>query len=297
MLAESQTDEYFERMKNSLGDKQKLLKFVKPGHVLDVGAGGGDLAEAVRLTGSTVTALDGSFQAIEHMNEEYPHLKTVQAYTSEMSELFEPETFDTIICSSILHEVYSYSEKSDKMDELNEALEIFNKFLKPGGRLLIRDGVKPNSWETEAFIKFIDKDGLKYLAMYSDESPFYDYDKSAIKIDVNSEINSQETNKVHFERISKNAVQGNLSSIMEFLYTYTWGWKAAPRETREFYGIMTEFEYRTKLESFGFIVQGSKQYLQKGYREHLKPLVDIFDSSGNEITYPSSNMIIVAEKE
>jgi len=288
MLAESQDKVYFDRMESSLGDKERLLNFVKPGVVLDVEAGGGDLAEAIRLQGNTVYTLDGSYQAIKHMNDNYPHVKTVEAYTGEIESIFEPETFDTIICSSILHEVYSYNSREEKMDEIESTLKSFHNLLKPGGKLLIRDGVKPDNWAQEASIKFannkVAEDGMKFFDLYSEISPFYSSGKIA------------KNNAVHFDKTSLTILKGNMQSVMEFLYTYTWGWAGAERETQELYGIMTEKEYNNLLSVYGFHVSQSFQYIQQGYIDNLNHLVKIVDETGRTVAFPSSNMMIVSEK-
>lgn len=294
MLAESHTGTYFDRMESSLGDKKNLLKYIRPGRILDVGAGGGDLAEAMRLLGNDVTALDGSSKAIERIKENYPHLNTIEADTADLEYIYEPETFDTIVCSSILHEVYSYSiDRHNKgfemtnMDVINETLETFYNLLKPGGKLLIRDGVKPDNWENMAMVKFVNeeskKDAKKFLAFFMNNSPF-EYSE---KVD--------ENNFLHFST-GKDYIKGNLQSIMEFLYTYTWGWESAEREVLELYGIMTEGEYCSTLREKGFEIETSYQYLQPGYKEHLDPFVELVSEYGHEIDYPSSNMIIVAGK-
>lgn len=283
MLAESQSELYFTRMANSLGDKTSILEYIAPGRVLDVGAGGGELAQAISEMGNEVYALDGSSPAISHIRSNFPDLEAVEAFTHDLMDKFSPEFFDTIVCSSILHEVFSYGNEGEPSEEaLTQAINDFFTVLKPGGRLIIRDGVKPNNWEDTAYIEFKDETGKEFLDVYKSLSPFY------------SETSGYR--KVHIEEKAKNSFKCDVGSLMEFLYTYTWGVESAERETQELYGIYTEKEYTDLLESHGFFVSLSYQYLQPGYPKNLKDKVSIYDYEGRELPYPSSNMIIVAEK-
>lgn len=285
MLATSHDDRYFARMSSSLGDKKRILDFVKPGKILDVGAGAGDLSEVLRLAGNDVYALDGSSEAIRRIQDKYPAVKAVTAYSYDVLELFEHHSFDTIICSSILHEIYSYGDPVNgtySVDAALDALRSFFKLLKPGGKLVIRDGVMPTEWGREITMRLSTSDAVKYLEMYENKAPFYS-ERPGIR-------------KVHFDKISENCFKGTLASAMEFLYTLTWGWGSAERETQELYGVFTEPEYCNVLENVGFTIEHAEQYLQEGYSEHLEGVTDIFDSFGNKQILPSSNMILVARR-
>lgn len=284
MLAESQSELYFTRMANSLGDKASILEYLVPGRILDVGAGGGELAHVISEMGNKVYALDGSPQAINHIRNNFPDLEAVEAFTHDLVDKFTPGFFDTIVCSSILHEVFSYGNKGEPSEEaLTQAIKDFFTILKPGGRLIIRDGVMPYNWGESTYIEFKDDTGEEFLDTYKSLSPFY------------SDTKGYRT--VHIENgVKENSFECNMGSLMEFLYTYTWGVEAAERETQELYGVHTEEEYIDLLESYGFFVSLSYQYLQPGYPKHLKDKVSIYDYEGRNLPYPSSNMVIVAEK-
>jgi SAM-dependent methyltransferase len=287
MLTKSHDATYFARMAASLGDKERLLEFISPGKILDVGAGGGELAEALRLRGNEVHALDGSSEAIKRIEENFPEVHAVTGYTHELDSLFEPASFDTVICSSILHEVYSYGDPVNgtySIHSVMDALVSFFKLLKPGGVLLIRDGIMPTLWEEEIRMELKNSDSVKFLEMYKEMAPFYS--------------ETPDFRRVSFEEISENShsYRGTLASAMEFLFTLTWGWKSAERETQELYGVFTESGYRLALSVVGFDVEFSTQYLQSGYPLHLDGIADIFDSFGNKKNLPSSNAIFVARR-
>lgn len=285
MITETQDSVYFQRMKSSLGDKNAILDHLIEGSVLDFGAGGGDLSEAIRLYGYNVIAVDGSPAAIEKINENYPLVNTVQSMGHNLLDHFETNSFDNIVCCSILHEVYSYGDDRNLPYDLSNVfrmLEIFNALLRPGGRLIIRDGIAPFNYDEKAIIKFKNDDGMKLFRAYSDSAPFYSqFDNSF--------------GKVNFEIVDEQTIKGSMSSVMEFLYTYTWGWNSLIRESQEFYGILSLEDYCDTLNKNEWKVLFSHEYLQRGYVDHLSKLVEIIDDYGNEIPYPSSNMLIVAE--
>ena len=287
MLTKSHDAIYFARMAASLGDKERLLEFVSPGKILDVGAGGGELAEALRLRGNEVTALDGSSEAIRRIEENFPEVHAVAGYTHELDTLFKPASFDTIICSSILHEVYSYGDPINgqySIRSVMDTLASFFRLLKPGGVLLIRDGIMPTLWDEEVRVELKNSDSVNFLEMYEKSAPIYS--------------DSPDFRRVSFEKVSgnSNTYKGTLASAMEFLFTMTWGWNSAERETQELYGIFTESGYRLALSVNGFDVEHSTQYLQPGYPRHLDGVADIFDSVGNKKNLPSSNAIFVARR-
>lgn len=284
MISSSQNDEYFERMSSSLGDKQKIVDYLIPGIVLDVGSGGGDLAETIRLYGHEVYAIDGSETALKQCQKNFPNVHTVFSMVGDLRNHFSDHSIQNIVCSSILHEVFSYGdcgEPAYQLSTVEKVLQIFHRLLVPGGRLIIRDGVMPDNHSESGYIRF-SGDGMDFLDYYSSHAPFW----------LRNENNAYH---VFLEKCSDNLVTGNMNSIMEFLYTYTWGWASAPRETQEIYGIATEESYMKLLHDNHFSNIYHEQYTQQGYVDHLTPLVKIYDKNFNTASFPSTNMIIVSE--
>lgn len=287
MLSETQDTRYFERMASSLGDKETILPHVIGNRVLDVGAGGGELAEAIRLTGREVWALDGSHAAAKRMAEAYPDLHLLTGLANEVGYLAPQAHFSTIVCSSIFHEVYSYGIPETGPYSI-EAMKITYRalfdVLAPGGRLILRDGIMPSDWDKPVQIRFPDEDGPRFWGSYVRNAPFASWAGDGQRCVHLSESDEQ------------NSYTANLESAMEFLYTYTWGWQSSAREMKELYGVFTEATYREFLTELGFTVLASGQYLQPGYYEHLKDKVQLLDAEGNPQDYPASNFILVAEK-
>lgn len=286
MLESTHNTVYFDRMKSSLGDKARILDYLGHGNVMDFGSGGGDLAEAIRHAGYKVVAVDGSAKAIERSNSMYPEVETIESMGNNLLDHFAPNSFSNIVCSSILHEVYSYGDSTHEPYELKNVIDMFDiffKLLRPGGKLIIRDGVAPSNFYEKYFLKLKTPDGMKFLNDYVHKAPFHDPKMSSF-------------GKVHYEMLGDFVIEADMSSIMEFIYTYTWGWGSIERESQEFYGVMTINDYKNALANLGWNISYASEYLQPGYPKNLDHLIELFDANGNPIAYPSSNMMIVAEK-
>lgn len=286
MLAETQDEIYFNRMKSSIGDKSRMVEHIPHGRVLDVGSGGGEFAAMLMKDGYTVVALDGSREAVTHSNA--LGVTTVEGFTHQAAALLPPEYFNTITCSSILHEVYSYGDGSlgsnHTLTSVVHSLNQFKQVLAEGGRVVIRDGVMPADWNqmTEVLVK--DVEGMRLAEKYLNMIPFRSSNHNTMR-KVNLEVKEGTTD----------VLVGNMESVMEFLYTYTWGEENYGRETQELYGIFTLTDYVAFFEANGFHVTHAEEYLQEGYPLNLEQKVEL-SRNGRSIPFPSSNCLIVAEK-
>lgn len=290
MLTLTQNDLYFERMAKSLKDKVKILPFLHGKTVLDVGAGGGELTLALTEMGYEAIALDGSEEAIHHIQEKSEAVPCFCKFSHEIAETFPAESFDSIVCSSILHEIFSYGDNHENtaftLGSVENSLNQFHQVMKKDGVLVIRDGVAPANQKEQITVKFKDPDGvrlaLKYLDMIPFKSDFSPTPRHKVALMVDEAAQS---------------LTGEARSVMEFLYTYTWGEASYPRETQELYGVFTLSEYADFLETHGFEVIHAEEYLQEGYPLHLKEKVSLHKEDGSEAPFPMSNCIIVAQKK
>ena len=113
-----------------------------------MGSGGGVLLDLLeerypdkQIIGTDIA--DNVLQVLEKKKKEDGHAWTVRRQNF-VDGLF-PEKVYAIIFSSILHEIFSYTETENGRFELSsvkEALRNAYDSLNPGGRLIIRDGVK-----------------------------------------------------------------------------------------------------------------------------------------------------------
>ncbi len=279
---------YFERMAASLGDKRKIISFFQANSglkVLDIGAGGGEFANAISLLGHEVYAIDASDEAVLRMREKYPDITTKQILANHVDEM-GPNSFDVVVCSSILHEVFSYGDdvrsKGD-YSSLGAALESFYNVLKPGGRLIIRDGVLPENWADFGTITLKEGHDPSSVLIYLKMCPFA------------NGFAGTTGQLVWLDQIGEKTFKGNVRSLLEFAYTYTWGLDSYPRETQELYAVKTLGEYSTLLQEKGFNVMYAEEYLQPEYPKFLKEKMEL---KVNEMVdeWFNSNAIWVAEK-
>ena len=148
---------YFERMASSLGDKARMLPFLTGRTVLDVGAGGGELAEAIAATGRGVIAFDMNPDAVARLRAN-PAVATVRYGRADEAPQLHGGLVDTIVCSAVMHEVYSYGSSigQQRRPALDETMAGLISMLRPGGRLIIRDGVMPEQLDEPATLTTTD---------------------------------------------------------------------------------------------------------------------------------------------
>lgn len=279
--------DYLNTMNNSLKEKAIILDYIVGNNVLDVGPGGGALMDLIEKTAPNLNILgiDLAQNVIDKLNkkkiEEQHNWNIVKGDALKLSEYFEENSIDTIIYSSIIHELYSYIEfegKKFNKNTIKKSLQEAYKVLSKKGRIIIRDGIMTNPINQYRLIEFKNTADLEILTRY---------------------CNDFKGRKITYEQINDNTVKMLVNDAMEFLYTYTWGEQSYPLEVKEQFGYFTIDEYvnfiKDNLPNCKIIV--SKSFLQKGYEENLLPKINIYDENKNVVKLPDSTSIIVIEKE
>lgn len=279
-------EDYLEAMNNSKeSSKLSILNFVHGENVLDVGSGGGILLDELewRYPDKNIMGTDISANVIEVLQNkirEEDHQYQVFEHNFVYQRLWTP--VDTIIFSSIIHEIYSYTELHGtkfNMDSVKQALDNAKHSLVQGGRIIIRDGIKTDSNRVVS-VKFKDSD------MFMLAQNFLKDFKGL-----------RELRNDHGEWrdvvIDKNVISGNINLIREMLYTITWGPMSYPQEVQEQFGYLTFREYIQMLEELGYTIYAADEFLEPGYPEHLNSKVELLDFEWSHIP---SNCIIIAEK-
>lgn len=287
-------ERYFERMARSMGDKAKLLNFLpvvekgkKAPRILDVGAGGGEFSLALYKLGYDVVALDASEDAINHIKNISPEIETVFSLANHGSDTLAPESFDAIICSSILHEVFSYGDDVHSIGHVTNlvrAISDLRGLLKPNGLLIVRDGVLPTNWKDTATITMQDDAGVAAVLKYLEMCPFS-----------NGTAYNEVGKTVQLNYDGHKTFTGNVQSVLEVAYTYTWGVESYPRETQELYAVKTLNGYKEFFIENGFMVTHTESYLQSGYPENLAGKI-ILTVGDQENEWFDSNAIWVCKK-
>ena len=291
MAAKTCPNRYYERMESSSDDKLKIAKFLTDGDaVLDVGAGGGALAELLlaHFPNMRITAIDQSDTAIarlEALSEKYAgRLSVVQADFFA----FEPtEQFDAVVFCSSLHEMFSYTKFEGKFfqkEVVGNALSRAAACLKQEtGKIIIRDGVA-STHNPRVLVRYKDSE-LKELAERFEN----EFDGFPLEI-------------VHtpFGDVMP------YNSMRELLYTVTWGKESFGREVKEWYGFFSLEDWKAEEQwlyvSSGLVLVHSEKYLQPGYKEHLQNKVENQSAprlkmdgriQSKPIEFPASNCLVV----
>lgn len=279
-------DNYLADMNSSIDYKRVLLDYVTGRKVVDIGPGGGvllDLLEekkpetepiGIDIAANVVDALTRKKQL------EGRRWKVLQGDALRLPELLGEGSVDTVIFSSILHELYSYipfEGSKFNLRTVEAALESAFNVLAPGGRILIRDGVmsEPNHLRK---LVFKSGDGMEWLERYAGDF---------------------KGREIQYRKLSENEAVMAVNDAMEFLYTYTWGEEAYVHEVQEQFGYLTLAEYVAlvhRLFGDGAALIAGRAYLQEGYTEALADKVALFDEAGNEVPLPDSTCLLVIEK-
>lgn len=289
---------YLAHMNSSQRDKARLLEYVRPGRIVEVGPGGGVVLDllAERFPESQVTGIDTSQMAIEALlrrkQEEGRRWDVIEADAFRLPELLGLESTNTVVFCSVLHEIYSYVEyPSDatgttgrfRLEAVRDLIRAAYRTLVPAGRLVIRDGVMPQPGER--ILEFRASDAREFFDLF---------------------VREFEGRSVMFEDAGDGRVHLSTADAMEFLYTYVWGPESFPYEVREQYGVLPYDVYRRSILEWLAepphparaidLPPGQDHYLLDGYRRGLAGKVAVFDAAGSPVELPDSNALFVFEK-
>ncbi|MBE6150358.1 MAG: class I SAM-dependent methyltransferase [Firmicutes bacterium] len=278
---------YLNTMNKSINHKSIILDYIVGKNILDVGPGGGALMDLILDNNPNlkVSGIDISENVINTLNEkkknENKSWTVIKGDALNLDKYLENNSMDTIIYSSIIHELYSYIDYNGKKfnhDTIIKTLKTAYNVLKKKGRIIIRDGIMTEPKDIYRIIEFNNIEDLKILDAYC-----HDF----------------KGRKVTYEKIDHNKVKMLVNDAMEFLYTYTWGPNSYALEVHEQFGYYTPSEYidmiKENLPNCKIIECNS--FLQPGYEENLLNKISIYDDNMNIVKLPNSTCIIVIEKE
>jgi SAM-dependent methyltransferase len=277
---------YLSDMNSSVDYKRVLLNYVAGQRVVDIGPGGGVLLDLLEEELPSVQPLGIDIAAnvvdalIRKKQLEGRRWEVRQGDALKLDELLGEGGADTVIFSSILHELYSYIPYEGakfNLRTVEAALQSAFRALAPGGRILIRDGVMSEPDGTRKIV-FLQEDGMSWLERYS-----RDFKGRAIQ----------------YTKVAPNEALMPVNDAMEFLYTYTWGEEAYVHEVQEQFGYLTLSQYKALIqELFGgdAVILESRAYLQEGYTEALQGKVRLYDGDGKETPLPDSTCLLIIEK-
>lgn len=295
---------YFDRMDAALGDKQRLIKWLpeRARAVADMGAGSGALAASiVRRTGASVYALDSNPDAVSRMRDDVrgisDHVTVIRGDFESLRVMGTAAPFDAVVCSSVLHEVYSYGASDDirRYAAWSAAIDSAVRSVRSGGRFIIRDGVAPRDPLRRARITPLTSEDATLLERYLDALP---------------KVSSRRLRRVG------DGYEHTARAVAEALFTLNWlDADASPeqfaRETSETYQLADLDRYARRVMNISDAAGAplrlvhSEEYIQPEYVEHLKPRFQTSlaslesDPRHSELEpwLPSTNAIWVFERE
>jgi SAM-dependent methyltransferase len=273
---------YLATMNAAKSDKQRMLDFVKPGTIVEIGPGGGvvlDLLEE-RFGDSEIIGVDLSTEVVAALESraKSTHAKWRVVLGAAEDLASHVPAADTVVFCSILHEVYSYTEPKFQLASVEAVVKAAYAVLRTGGRIVIRDGVMPPP-------------GVRRIEMLAPD----------VRPTLELFCAQFEGRRITYAELSPARIEMSAADAMEFLYTYTWGPASFPYEVRELYGILPYDEYvKTVLAWCGptaHVVENPlESYLQSGYRDNLAGKIRLTDENDQPVDLPESNCLIVIER-
>lgn len=278
---------YLNTMNKSINHKSVLLDYIVGKDILDVGPGGGALMDLIidNNPNLNVYGIDIATNVINTLNkrkkEENKKWNVIKGDALNLDKYLNKNSIDTIIYSSIIHELYSYIEYDGKKfnhKTIKKTLKTAYNILRKKGRIIIRDGIMTEPKNQYRIIEFNNIDDLKILTSYCND------------------FNGRE---IKYEKIDENKVKMLVNDAMEFLYTYTWGPDSYALEIHEQFGYYTPTEYINTIKEIlpNCNIIECKAFLQPGYEENLLTKISIYNENMDIVKLPNSTCIIVIEKE
>jgi SAM-dependent methyltransferase len=287
---------------------------IRPGRIVDEGcADGALLAEISRdFPDSDLFGIDLSSEFASRFLERQRAGEFGGAYVhffhrNLFDRVFEPESIDTTICNSTLHEIWSYGD-----GEASVRHYLAEKFrqLRPGGRLIIRDVVGPENEDTEVLLWCSDMDGQNLepaqIRAHADRSQAWLASLSTrTRFHLFAHDFRPGKSSFHFNQVESEArrvFRLSLRNAAEFLSKkdYTDNWSSEMNEEFCFWSFS---KWKEVLKETGFDVLENPNQTAESSRVYTNPWiaqnryqnhVAILSADDQPIAWPATNMVIVA---
>jgi SAM-dependent methyltransferase len=223
--------------------------------------------------------------------------------------IFDPDSIDTTICNSTLHEIWSYGQGGKSVR--NYLAEKFRQ-LRPGGRLLLRDVVGPELGQRQVLLWCSDEDGENPAPTKPDGHTGRDAaalqrlsTRRRFRLFARDFLGGRHPfPAVETRHDGRPVFRLSLRQAAEFLSKkdYTDNWASEMNEEFCFWSFS---QWKKVLSETGFEIlehsndpaKGSRVYTnpwiaQNRYEEH----VGLFDPAGSKLPWPPTNLILIAER-
>jgi hypothetical protein len=294
---------------------------IRPGRIVDEGcADGALLAEISKdFPDSDLFGIDLSAEFAGRFSERQRAGEFGGAYVhffhrNLLEPVFDPDSIDTTICNSTLHELWSYGDQ-----ERTVRAYLSEKFrqIRPGGRLVIRDVVGPENGDQLVYLCCSEEDGNELWdeAWQTTESRFPEWlrdlsTRSRFLVFAHDFLASRRAKKeagFRFQKVDRTYQPGfllSLRSACEFISKkdYTENWRS---ELNEEFCFWSFTQWKQVLSGVGFQVLENPNQPESGSRTYTNPWiienryeghVQLFTPGGSPLPWPPTNMVLVAEK-
>lgn len=267
---------YGAQMDASLRQKlEDLLPFVRPGCIVDKGCGTGKLlVELSRLfPTSQLVGVDLSRELLRVCDENtYASQDVSLVFGNVIEASVPPGTATTVIFSSVMHEVHSYSGYD--VTQIERALKSAWGELGPGGRVLVRDGVSPEpaTWRLELLTDLTRETFQRFAREF------------------------RHGRGVPFEQLDERTVRLSSHDANEFLCKkdYLTNWHI---EVHEEFGPLTAEGWRQALRRAGFEPIQVRTTANPWILEHrYQGTVRVLDDAGRPLDWPATNVVVAGAR-
>lgn len=275
---------YILGMTKSKGDKARMLEYVRPGAILELGCGSGAVLELLRdftpdskLVGADLSAKllgvaarslgDG---ATLYRRDIFEHLYPDPASLGEGA-------FDTLILCSTLHELATFAlEHPESFAEpglspmtvaARRVFALSRAILKPGGVLIVRDGVQPKPREVRLRFRLPELEE-RFWRFCDDFRPF----------------------KLEFS-VMGGVYTLSSAHLYEFAtkYFYETNWDI---EVGEYFGWASTNHLRELMHSTGFEPTDTQVYTIPFLAEKWSQELELTDAIGQPYLLPSTQIVV-----
>ncbi len=253
-------EDYSRELGNSWQDKSRLVSFIpeRASAIAELGCGNGVLLSLLSKFHPHLDIFGVDFnETLLEIAGRQKQLSKVKFIKGNILEpIFNASSLDAVIYCSVLHEVYSREGEVG----LRKALEVAFNYLQPGGRLIIRDTLKPPNHKT--------------VKLY--------FKNSYVKSRFNLFLKDFKMREIKVDYLEKNLIQLDIVDCFEFLFKYfnTVGWQT---EMEEMHGYLHLARYKEILEEIGLTIIHQETYLLPFLKKKWNRDFELVGSSATDL--------------
>jgi len=279
-----------------------IAPWVKEGVVVDAGFGTGELARYIALQhpASQIIGIDCSEHFLTNAMRHLANIANVRLVQGNIIDKhLATDSVDTIIFSTVLHEVYSYTGYD--ITAVEKALTSALDELKPDGRIIIRDGIMPE--KKTAYLLLKNNNGSQNITEHpkclSTEAMFLRFIQEFKNGTGAPHRAMKNTGIIPPRGFGERLYCTSSHTAYEFLSKkdYRDNWHI---EINEQFGYLTLKQYETLLEKLGYHIVSSRGFQNPWIVENRWEqdciLMEKTKNGFAQAPWPNTNAVIVAEK-